>query len=672
MVDERNVAVFVTGTGTGVGKTVTAAMLARGWAAEYKQEVVYWKPVQTGDDDDRGTVARVGGSSIRCAPTCFSFALPASPDQAAAAEGREGPTVRALVAAWRDVVHPGDRQSVESPSRLCLVEGAGGLRVPLNERNETWVDLLAVTGAPVLVAAASGLGTINHTSLTLDGLRARAIPVLGVVLCGPRHSANETSLRRMHPDVAFHALTSADPDDDACSALARFAAAQLDARAQAKIPTAWTKCDALHVWHPYTQHKTAAPPLPITAARGVYLTLADGKVLLDGTSSWWVNTIGHGRPEIARTLATQQQQLDHVLFAGATHEPGAALAAKLAALTGGELPRAFFSDNGSTAVEVALKMVYQRWVNRGDDTRRTFVSFRGSYHGDTFGAMAVAASAGFHGVFGPLLFKTLHADPCTIQPSAHCPDGEAMLEERLDALDRMLATHRAPLAGIILEPLLQGAGGMTIQPQAFVEGVARLAKKHELPLILDEVFTGLGRVGAAFAYQRAGIGPDIVCVAKGLTGGNLPLAVTLAKSAVYDAFLSDERGLALLHGHSYTGNPIACATALTALAIMEREDLAGRARAMEARYTRWIGDLAEPLKLVNPRAIGGVLAFELPGTTGSDYFHPRAARVGPVAAAQGLLLRPLGNTVYLMPPLVIAEDELDDALGRLVKVVRGI
>lgn len=649
--------IFVTGTGTDVGKTTLCTALVQGLSARGLM-ARYWKPVETGGRD-------LDASQVQAPfePTFASFPLPASPDQAAAAANLPAPTVAQLAHALSHL----------ASAQLRLVEGAGGLAVPLNDAAETWLDFLRTTRLPCVIAAASGLGTLNHTSLTLRALAAAGADVLGVVLCGPRHAANEASLARMHPGLA---ITSYDLDaraDDAPAHLATWLLNTVDVHTSTTSPRAWLDLDTRHVWHPYTQHETAPPPLPVVAARGVHLTLADGRRLVDGASSWWVNTIGHGRPEIGAAIARQQARVDHVIFAGATHEPASRVAARLVHLAATpRLERVFFSDNGSTAVEIALKMVYQRWANAGEPARTTFVSFAGSYHGDTFGTMAVAASAGFHATFAPFLFAARHAPVVTRHVSSLCPRGEAALEERLATFAALLDELGPKAAGVIVEPLVQGAAGMLVQPPAFLQGVAALCRARSLPLIADEVFTGLGRVGATFAFQRAGIEPDVVCTAKALTGGNLPLAVTLARTELFDACLGADTSRALLHGHSYTANAIACAAALAALDVMEKDELPRRALALEHRFDTWLAREGFKLRVENGRTLGGILAFELPGSGSGNYFHARAAKVRETAAQHALFLRPLGNTLYFMPPLVIDDETLEAALFALASTVAAL
>jgi adenosylmethionine-8-amino-7-oxononanoate aminotransferase len=341
-------------------------------------------------------------------------------------------------------------------------------------------------------------------------------------------------------------------------------------------------------------------------------------------------------------------------------------------LTGNKLSRVFYSDNGSTAVEVALKIAYQSWANRGDAQRTKFLAFSGSYHGDTFGAMSIGASDGFHSVFDPFRFTTLWVDPVTSHPSIVCPEGAIALEKKIATLDALLAAEHTKLAGVIVEPLVQGAAGMLMQPIQFLKELERLCHKYSLPLIFDEVFTGFGRVGAMFAFQRAGVGPDIVCLAKGLTGGNLPLAVTLAQEQYFEHFLADDKSKALLHGHSYTANAISCRSALTTLDILDRENIIERTLELETAFTSWINTEENRLKLENPRALGGILAFELPHSGLGNYFHEKAAQIPKIAKKYGLFLRPLGNTVYFLPPLVISNAECKFALDALSSVVKEL
>lgn len=641
--------IFISGTGTDVGKTFVSALLAAS-NPEYR----YWKPVQTGGPDIdanavRGSVERISGAA------CFSFEEALSPDQAAEAEGRAGPSIRELLTILR------------GRDEALLIEGAGGLMVPLNEANETWLDFLQEGRLPVVLVAQSGLGTLNHTLLSIEALQSRAIPILAVILNGPPHPKNLQSLRRMKADIDFYALPQ-DPDPEQRAAFSSDLWSRLQ-RATEAAPDEWLDYDRKYVWHPYTQHKTAPYPIPVVRGQGIYLESAEGERLIDASASWWTCSIGHGRPEIGEAIRRQQASLDHCGFGNATHEVGSRLANRLVAACEGDLQRVFYSDNGSCAVEVALKIAAQSWLNRGVRGRSKFLYFQGAYHGDTFGAMAVGESGGFHKEFTAFRIPGVESRVVTSHRSRLCPEGPMALDQGLADLSLCFEKHAHELAGVIIEPLIQGASGMNMQEVRWLQQLSRLCREWKVPLILDEVFTGMGRAGAPFAYQRAGIEPDILCLAKGLTGGNLPLAATLVREDLFAAFLDDDRSKALLHGHTFTGNPIACAAALATLDIYDRENLWNRGRVIEDAFRSWIEAVGGELGLHAPRALGGVLAFEL-GT--GDYFDPLAYAAPAAARRNGLLLRTLGATLYFIPTLTIEKAELDTALRALHRTVRDL
>jgi len=405
--------------------------------------------------------------------------------------------------------------------------------------------------------------------------------------------------------------------------------------------------DARCVWHPYTQHATDTNPLEVVGARGSKLTLADGRELVDGISSWWTILHGHGHPRLVEALATQARTLDHVIFAGATHEPGVRLAERLTAIAPGPLTRVFFSDNGSAAVEIALKMAYQHHLHRGERERRVFVTLEGGYHGDTFGAMSVGDPDPFFEPFRPLLFdvRRVPADAGAI---------EAALEE---------LGERA--AGVLLEPLIQGAGGMLMHGADLVRGARASTTRHGVPLICDEVMTGFGRTGALFASAKAGVEPDLLCLAKGLTGGTMPLAVTLAREEIFESFLSPERVRAFFHGHSFTGHALGCAVANASLDTIEAEDTPERLEAIgDAIERRLVERLPEEIE--RPRRTGGVVAFDVPTAGASGYLSDLSPVLRRDALEHGVLLRPLGNTVYALPPASLDEEELESVVSALV------
>lgn len=404
-------------------------------------------------------------------------------------------------------------------------------------------------------------------------------------------------------------------------------------------------------WHPYTQHGIEPEPLPVVSAHGAWLQLADGRRLLDGISSWWATLHGHCQPRIAAAIAAQAARLDHVLFAGATHEPAVQLAEQLLAIAPSGLSRVFYSDDGSTAVEVALKMVLQAWAQRGAPQRTVFVALEGAYHGDTFGAMAAGDPDPFFTALAPLFFR--------VQRVPVDADG-ASVAAALEALG-----DRA--AGVIVEPLLQGAAGMRVQPNGFLPGVRAACTAHGVPLVADEVFTGFGRTGAMFACDRAGVRPDVLCLAKGLTGGTLPLAATLATEDLFAAFLHHERSRYFPHGHTFTANPIACAAALASLQLCRENDTPRRLAAIGERLFARLQDLAAHPQVRDLRQLGGMVALDLvderPG-----YLAAATPKLRAAAIARGVLLRPLGNVLYALPPACVEEPEI----GLLAATMRAL
>jgi adenosylmethionine-8-amino-7-oxononanoate aminotransferase len=425
----------------------------------------------------------------------------------------------------------------------------------------------------------------------------------------------------------------------------------------------WLEADRRHVWHPYTQMQTAPPALPVVRAEGVYLYTADGRRLLDGISSWWVNIHGHNHPRLNRALAAQAGRLAQVVFAGLTHEPAARLAAALAERAPGRLPRVFYSDDGSTAVEVALKMAYQHWRHRGEPERTLFVAFDDAYHGDTFGAMAAGGVPVYHAAFRDLFFAVRRA--CTPHSAARGSPSPSLAE----VLDR----EGERVAAVILEPMLQGAGGMLVQPPSFLREVRELTLRHGLPLVADEVLTGFGRTGRLFACEHGPITPDLLCLSKALTGGYLPLAATLASDEIYRSFLSADRGRTLFHGHSYTGNALACALALESLALFEEEDRLARVARLERLFAARLAALASHPAVAAVRHLGGMAALELaPASAGGGYLDDLGLLVAARLLERGIFVRPLGNVLYLLPPYVIEDAEADAAFDAIGAVLDGL
>jgi adenosylmethionine---8-amino-7-oxononanoate aminotransferase len=421
----------------------------------------------------------------------------------------------------------------------------------------------------------------------------------------------------------------------------------------------------LRIWHPFTQEALDPPPIRIVNAMGVYLHTDDGRKLIDGISSWWVNIHGHNHPAIMAAIAEQTRKLDHVLLAGFSHEPLEELAARLRKYLPAELDHIFFSDNGSTAVEVALKLALQYWQNTGRPEKRGIVALEHAYHGDTAGAMAVSADSAFTEPFRDMRFAVhrVHSAYCY-----RCPAGKTRATCRIDCVDRLqelLERKSSELAAVIVEPLLQGAGGMIVHPVEFLQRVRALCTEHNVLLVADEVLTGFGRCGKMFACELANVAPDIACLSKGITGGALPMGATVCTSAIHDAFVSADRMRTFFHGHSYTGNPIAAAAAVASLKIFEDEPVFERIAMISQIHATRLAQIKNHPAVGDVRQIGTVAAIEL-RVDDTGYMSNVKPKLYQFFLDAGILLRPLGNVVYVLPPYVISAPDLNFVHDRIV------
>ena len=440
----------------------------------------------------------------------------------------------------------------------------------------------------------------------------------------------------------------------------------------------WRSRDLAVLWHPCTQmreHPDVLPLVPIERGEGAWLVGHDGRRYLDAVSSWWTNLFGHAEPRIAAAIARQAGTLEQVILAGFSHQPAVELAEKLLAIAPREADRAplakvFYSDNGSAGVEVALKMAFHWFRNRGEDRRTKFVALANGYHGETLGALAVGDVPLYRRVYAPLLAECLFAP----SPDAYqCEPGETpaqRAERAAEGLRELLERHAGEICALILEPRVQCAGGMRMHDPLYLRRARDLCDAHGVFLIADEIAVGFGRTGTLFACEQAGVQPDLLCLSKGLTGGFLPLAAVLATQAIYDGFLDDSRERAFLHSHSYTGNPLACAAALASLAIFDSDDVLARNRATASRMAELAAGIGAMPQVADVRQAGMILAFEL--THGGDKRTPLdpALRIGlrayRAALDRGVVLRPLGDILYWMPPYCIDDGQLQ----QLARVTR--
>ena len=436
---------------------------------------------------------------------------------------------------------------------------------------------------------------------------------------------------------------------------------------------AWRERDLAVLWHPCTQMREHLDPagtlplLPVERGEGAWLIGRDGRRYLDAISSWWTNLFGHAEPRIAAAIARQATTLEHVILAGVSHAPAVELAEKLLSIAPREagrepLAKVFYADNGSAGVEVALKMAFHWFRNRGDTRRTKFVALENGYHGETIGALAVGDIPLYRRVYAPLLAEALFAP----SPDAYgAREGESaadVAERAAEGLRVLLERHDGEVCALILEPRVQCAGGMRMHDPVYLKRARELCDAHGVFLIADEIAVGFGRTGTRFACERAGIQPDLLCLSKGLTGGFLPLAAVLATQAIYDGFLDDSRERAFLHSHSYTGNPLACAAALRSLAIFDEDDILARNVATAGHMASLAAPLADLPHVADVRQAGMIVAFEL--TRNGDRATPfdAGARVGLHAYRRalelGVVLRPLGDILYWMPPYCIDDAQL--------------
>jgi adenosylmethionine---8-amino-7-oxononanoate aminotransferase len=427
----------------------------------------------------------------------------------------------------------------------------------------------------------------------------------------------------------------------------------------------------LRIWHPFTNSALDPAPIEIERAEGVWLYARDGRRIIDAVSSWWVNLHGHANARIAAAIAEQARKMEHVILAGFTHEPAEKLALELRKWVTPELSHLFFSDDGSTAVEVALKLAVQHFSNAGRAVKREIVALEHGYHGDTAGAMSVSDDSPFTDPFRTMRYPVhrMHSAYCY-----RCPVGlkrESCHIECVQKLEALMAERGDHIAAVIVEPLLQAAGGMIVHPVEFLQKVRALCTKHDVLLIADEVLTGFGRTGKMFACDLAGVAPDLMCLSKGITGGFLPMGVTLCSDRVQGAFHSENRMHTFYHGHSYTGNALACAAANASLQIFDDEPVFERIAGIAKIHAERLKQLRKFEVVGDTRQIGTIGAIEL-RTDDAGYLSAMRPKLYRFFLERGVLLRPLGNVVYVLPPYVISPDELHlvwDVIGEAVETL---
>jgi adenosylmethionine-8-amino-7-oxononanoate aminotransferase len=439
----------------------------------------------------------------------------------------------------------------------------------------------------------------------------------------------------------------------------------------------WKCWDRAHLWHPFTQMREwmAEEPVIIARAEGNYLIDTEGKRYFDGVSSLWCNVHGHGRAEIVQAIARQAAALEHSTLLGLTHPPAAELGRRLVQIAPRGLERVFYSDSGATAVEIALKMAFGYWQLRGEPSRDLFVSLADAYHGDTIGAMSVGYSEPFDRLFRPLLFPCLKINPPHIYRYYHGESPEAALDHALKDAEKVLIKDRKRIAALIVEPLMQGAAGMWRHPAEYLRGLREICSASRILFITDEVAVGFGRTGKMFACEHAGVRPDLMCLGKGISGGALPLAATLATEEIFSAYLGEyEERKTFFHGHTYTGNPVACAAALASLDLFAKDNTLQHVRGLAAELESHLAPLAFLEHVADIRQWGLMAGIELAEDAAARRSFPAALRIGKrvilEARRRGLILRPLGDVIVLMPPLSTTRDELRNLISVVAESIQ--
>lgn len=410
-------------------------------------------------------------------------------------------------------------------------------------------------------------------------------------------------------------------------------------------------------WHPYTQMKTADDIIPIIKGKGVYIFDDRGNKYIDAVSSWWVTLHGHAHPYIAQRVSEQLNTLEQVIFAGFTHEPAIQLSENLLNLLPENQQKVFYSDNGSTAVEVALKMCIQHAYNQGKDKTK-ILAFKNAYHGDTFGAMSVSGRSVWTKPFGEMLFEVIFIDT----PNSW----------NLENLKKQIRNHANEFACFIYEPLIQGAAGMLMYNAEDLDELMKFCREQEILMIQDEVFTGFGRTGKLFAANHLSENPDIMCFSKGLTGGTMPMGITTCSNEIYNAFLSDEKYMTLFHGHSFTANPLACTAALASMELLLNDETQQNIRRISEQHCDFSKILQQHLRVENVRQIGTILAWEIKNDQETSYFNEIGKKLYDDFLSRGIIMRPLGNVMYLVPPYCISAKELNFIYENILEVLNYV
>jgi len=650
--------IFITATGTGVGKTY--ASLALGHLLKDKNiDVGYMKPVQCSGDDASKLTNALDLKDEFTLINPYYFEEPLSPHIAAKRAGRRI-NPHKIIKAY---------QKLSAEHEMMIVEGAGGLLVPLC-KDYLIADLIKDLDLDVIIVASLGLGTINHTLLSINQAKSLGINVKGVLFCNAskkKAGIPEKTNPRVIRDFSGADILGQIPFLDKVGKRAIIAKCAksifLDKiiKSPDKVLTGrLASMDKQYVWHPFTQMRDwlEQEPLIIDRAKGSYLIDTDGNKYLDGVSSLWVNVHGHAQKNIDQAIKAQVNKLSHSTLLGLSNTPSVYRNKELVRIAPKGLEKVFYSDSGSTSVEIAIKMAYQYWQNIGKKKKTKIVHLENSYHGDTLGSVSVGGISLFHEVYSRLIFKAIK-----LGFPSRMNIGSGDYFKCLNKLEKLLQSEGRSVCAFIVEPIVQGAAGMIMWPEGVLREMSRICTKYEVLLIVDEVATGFGRTGKMFACEHEGVRPDIMCLAKGITGGYLPLAATLTTKRVFDGFLFDYKDKkTFFHGHTYTGNPLCCAAALANLEVFKKE------RTLQKLQPK-IGFLAKKLKgfekldrVGEVRQMGFMVGIELIKDKRTmepfSWEEGIGVKVCKKVREKGVILRPLGNVIVLMPPLSITLKEL--------------
>lgn len=667
-------AIFITATDTGVGKTIISCAL--GLALKKKGiDVGVMKPFQCSGDDADFLIKALEIKDDKALVNPYYAKEPLAP-YVAFKRAKIRIDLEKVFSAYKEL---------KKRHEFLIVEGAGGLLVPIKE-NYLVADLIRDLDIPALIVARSGLGTLNHSLITQRYALDYGIKVQSIILNGFRgqtlaEKTNPQALRDLLdvPLLAIVPFVKNVNSKKGLSVLARELVKNLNLESLLKEERPRTEKlrsdDKLYLWHPFTQMKDwiKDKPLIIEEAKGCYLKDTGGIWYLDGVSSLWVNVHGHRKPEIDSAIARQMRKVAHSTLLGLSNPPAIDLARELVKIAPYGLAKVFYSDSGSSAVEIALKMAYQYWQHLGS-RKRKFIHLENAYHGDTVGAVSVGGIGLFHKAYKDLLFDSYAID----SPHCYrCPKEKIYPlcdVDCLGGLKEILECEHEQIAALIVEPLVQGASGMLVWPKGIYKKMAGLCKKYNVLLIADEVAVGIGRTGTMFASEQEEVTPDILCLAKGITGGYLPLAATLTTNEIFDAFLGEyKEQKAFFHGHTYTGNPLACAAALANLRLFRKEKTLEKLQPKIKFLSKELEKFKALEHAGDIRQKGFMVGIELVRNKLTKEPYPWEEKIGikvcQKAKGFGVILRPLGNVIVLMPPLAISKEELSQLLGAAYKAI---